>query len=578
MRNRVRRARSSLSDQVSNALASSGRALGQRDRSGLEARLGGNLSTLRIHEGPAVDRASAALGARGFAVGRDIALASNARPDTLAHEAAHALQQNMAEPTGYMPITRADAATEYEARAVAVGTGGPVRGGQPLGLSRDLTSPGRLGEVHRGVHVEGPPRQTTGGGTTTRRSWVNPSGSSGGTAAILEREVIAFFRGAQLRPLTAGTTGQELDRDAIAVNQRVVARFPQIPAPLSDQDVPDRARLSTPAELRRLPTFLNEWFDNVLHQFSSSEDYAIDTSNAAYRAMRTRLFNHSTVGPLLVLLAARQSAFTAGEGAQRRIFMHEKVSDTERTTTLIHEFVHLYRHTRFRDWAQSTADPGTYNEGITEWLARKIMTGTEVAGRTRYQPRVNAVNQQVAPHVPEDGIARAVFRGEVWRLETRSAESRSAFEAHTGIREGGPREEERTASRAGSGLFQTVLPGQHFRFLNLGNAEAEPKSEHEAAFRDVKTLHFDPNPAIRLRFVGHASGPGSESYNRGLSRRRSVAFYRMARGEGVPWSRMIDANRPPHFGESRPTATEEDVITRAMNRRVDMFLVRGGTP
>lgn len=578
MRTLARRSYDPVSASVSAAVAGPARSLSRTERAGLEDRLGGDLSALRVHEGPAADRASAALGARGFAVGRHVALGSAARPDTLAHEAAHALQQDMAEPRGTVPVTRANVPAEGEARAAASGTGGSVMGGQAPVLARDLIDPGRLGEVHQGVMVEGPPRTTAGGGATTRRPWVDPSRSDGGTAAVLEQDVIDFFRGSQLRPMTARTTERELDTDATAVNRRVVARFPQIPSPLSDQQVPDRARLSTPAEVRQLPGFLEEWFDNTLHQLSTSEDYAIDTTNAAYQAMRTRLLNHNQVGPLLAGLAARQSAFTAGEEPERRVFMHEKVSDAERTTTLIHEFVHLYRHTRFRDWAQSTADPNIYNEGITEWLARKVMTADELSGRDRYQPRVDAVNQQIAPHVPEDDIARAVFRGEVWRLETRSAGARSAFEAQTGISETGTREEEIAASRTAGGFFQAVVPGDHYRFINLGIAESQPKSEHEAAFRGVKTSQFDPNPTVKFRFIGHASGPGSESYNMDLSRRRSVAFYRMARREGVPWNRMVDAERPPHFGESRPTATEEDVITRAMNRRVEMFLIRGGPP
>ena len=51
----------------------------------------------------------------------------------------------------------------------------------------------------------------------------------------------------------------------------------------------------------------------------------------------------------------------------------------------------------------------------------------------------------------------------------------------------------------------------------------------------------------------------------------------LAENLGVAASRLLDRARPPHFGETRPTATEEDAITRAMNRRVELFLVKGGT-
>ena len=544
----------------------------------LEARLEGHLAGLRIHKGPAVDRAAEAMGARGFALGRHVALSRLADADTLVHEAAHALQQNMAEPgpgdfriaPAYDPAERA---AENAARS-----GGPVSGGQTLRIQRDLVSPGRLAEVHESVRVTGPPGPaTTASGASTRQPWVDPVGSSGGTAAVLEQEAIAFLTGRALRPLKAHTTAQELAQDAVTINRRVLARFPLIPSPRSDTEIQNRTQLSTPSAIRQNQDFLNAWVDNNLHQFTSAEDFDIDTSNPHYRAMVTRLLNHPDVGPLLIGLAARQSAFTTGEGAVRGVFMHEMVSDPERPLTLIHELVHLYRHTRFRDWADASKAPGIYNEGLTEWLARKVMTSAELSGRTTYQDRVDAVEQQIAANVPEDDIARAVFRGEVWRLETRSAEASSAFEAATGIREGVSEAEERAATRTGSGLFQTVVPGDHYRFLNLGFAEAEPKPEHVTSFQQVKAEHLDPDPARKLRFVGHASSPGSLEVNRALSRRRSVAFYRMARREGVPWSQMIDADRPPHFGETRPTVTEEDAITRAMNRRVELFLIGRGT-
>jgi hypothetical protein len=580
MRTRARRTHSDLSARVSNALASPTRTLDQRSRAGLEARLGGDLSTLRIHEGPTVDKAATALGARAFAVGREVALASNARPDTLLHEAAHALQQNMAVPTGRVPITPANAATELEARAAIRGAGGPVRGGYPLALARDLTSPGRLGEVHRGVRVEGPPRRTATGTTAPRRPWVDgPVSDTSSTAHLLYNQIYTFLDTRTFsQPSGSHTTSANLDADAVAMHQRVTTYFPQITSTLSDTEIQNRVSLFQPSVVAGDMDYLNDWMDNFIDQMSDSEDYQIDPANTNYRAMITQLINNSRVGPKILTLASGQSGFIRGEGTSREIFVHRSVTAARRRPTLIHEIIHLYRHQRYRDWVSASRDERHYNEGITEWLARRIMTSSERTTRSGYDDRIRTVQNQIAQHVSEDGIARAFFRGEVWRLETRSAEARSAFEAHTGIRESGTREEERTASRTGSGLFQTVVTGEHFRFLNLGNTEAEPKSEHEAAFRDVKTRHFDPNPSIRLRFVGHASGPGSESYNRNLSRRRSVAFYRMARREGVPWNRMIDARRPPHFGESRPTVTEEDVITRAMNRRVEMFLMGGGTP
>ncbi|WP_282606181.1 DUF4157 domain-containing protein [Pelagibius sp. Alg239-R121] len=578
MRARAKQTNDVLSVPVSAALATPARGLGA-ERAGLEARLGGDLSSLRIHEGPAVDRASSALGARGFAVGRDVALSRMAVPDTLAHEAVHALQQGMAEPTGRVPVSRAGDPAEREAQSVVSG-GGPITGGHGLRLSRDLVSPGRLGDVHQGVRVDGPPRAPASpGGSTQRKPWVDGALGSGGTADHLFTQAFNFLDARNFnRPASTNTTNANLDSDAVAMHKRVTAHFPQISSPLSDTEIENRVSLMKPSVVSSDADFLNQWMDNVLEKMSDSEDFDIDPTNVNYRAMITKLINDTDVGPKIVTLAARQSAFARGEAANREIFVHPRVQAGPRQTTLIHEIVHLYRHTRYKAWVDASRDIRHYNEGLTEWLARKVMTSTELTGRNNYQARVDTVQDQIGANVSEDGVARAFFLGEVWRLETRSAEARSAFEDDTGIREGSNQNEERKASRSGSGLFQTVVPGEHFRFLNLGFGEAQPKTEHETAFQSVKTDRLDSDPQLKVRFVGHSSGPGSDAANMDMSRRRSVAFYRMAHQEGVPWNRMVDANRPPHFGESRPTVTEEDAITRAMNRRVEMFLIRGGTP
>lgn len=67
-----------------------GRGLSAAERGYFEPRFGYNFSSVRVHEGPPVDRANNTLGARAFALGNDIAFSAGARSrDTLAHELAH---------------------------------------------------------------------------------------------------------------------------------------------------------------------------------------------------------------------------------------------------------------------------------------------------------------------------------------------------------------------------------------------------------------------------------------------------------------------------------------------------------
>ena len=578
MRTRARRASDPVGDIVSAALATPGRTLGP-ERAALEQRLGGDLGALRVHEGPEIDRASGALGARGFALGRDVALSSHARPATLAHEAAHALQQDMAPSVrGLVPVAPAGDPAEAEAERAAT-AGGPLTRGAAPRIQLDFEDTGRLATVHENVRVKGPPRTTPAGPPAKRKPWVDPTAKDGGTADLLFKQAYKFLNDRDFtEKATVNTTEKALDADAVAMNKRVLDRFPQITSPLSDEATQKRVGIFKKSTIENDKEYLGQWVDNFLDQMSDSEEYDIDVNNTHYRAMVDKLIADPDVGPKIVTLGLRQPAFTRTTGKTREVFVHPSVEATKRKTTLIHEIVHFYRNDRYYAWVEASKSEPFYNEGLTEWLARKVMTSDELAGRSDYQARVDQVEKQIAAFVPESDIIRAFFAGEVWRLETRSKEARTAFETDTGIKEGSSVKEEGAASRAGAGLFQTVQPGVHYRFLNLGRDEAQPKPEHETAFQNVKADQLDTDSALKVRFVGHASTPGSEATNRALALRRSVAFYRMARRDGVPWNRMIGADRPPHFGEAQPTVVEEDAITRAMNRRVEMFLIRKGAP
>jgi len=546
------------------SLQGGGQPLSGAQRDFFEPQLRMELSSVRVHNDMRAANAARLINARAFTLGRDVVFgAGEYSPDApsgkrlLAHELTHVVQQN-----GGSDFSSASATASQRSR-----------------IQRDLVDPERLAIVHENVRVQGPPRITSGGGTAARHPWVDPTPTSGGTAELLYNQIYAFLDNRTFnRSTPVHTTEANLDTDAVAMHRRVVARFPQIGTRLSDSEIQNRVGLFQPSTIRNDQVYLNEWMDNFINQMSDSEDYAIDTNNTAYRAMINRLISNSRVGPKIVTLGAQQSAFTRGEGANREVFVHQQVEASRRQLTLIHEITHFYRHPHYAAWVQSSQDDDHYNEGITEWLARLVMTPAEVSARSSsphvgYQERVDTVNSQIAPFVSAEGIAQAYFGGDVWRLETRSTEAHAAFEADTGILEGSTHQEEGAASRAGAGLFQTVTSGSHYRFLNLGRDQAQPKSEHEAAFRNVKRTQLDPTPSKKVRFVGYASGPGSESHNLALSLRRSVAFYRMARNEGLARTQMVDESSPPHFGDSSPTVTEENTITRSMNRRVEMLLI-----
>lgn len=542
---------------VERVLRSSGQPFPEPLRRNMEHRFGYDFSRVRVHSGTAAEASARDVGAKAYTAGNAIVFGAGhnnpgnpAGQRLIAHELTHVIQQGN------------------------LGQTIPSHG--PTLIQRDLEDPSRLGTVHENVRVDGPPRQTPSGSTAARKPWVDPVGADGGTAELLFGQAFSFLDNRSFsRREPTHTNDTNLDSDAVAMHQRVLARFPLIASALPDSEIERRVSLFEPATIRNDRTYLREWLDNFLPQMSEAEDFAIDDTNTHYVAMLDRLIDDSDVGPKIVTLGARQPAFTRGDGASREIFVHRRVEAGPRQLTLIHELVHFYRHPDYAAWVAASQDPDFYNEGLTEWLARKVMTSEELVDRTTYQPRVDVVEQQIARHVPEDDIARAFFRGEIWRLETRSTEARTAFETSTGISETAPETDQNTASRTGPGIFQTVESGRHYRFLNLGFDEVQPKPEHLSAFREIKAAQIESDPEVKVRFVGHASSAGSLEVNDRVARRRSTAFYQMARRERLPASRLLDAGNPPHFGETLPTATEEDAITRAMNRRVEMFLVRG---
>jgi outer membrane protein OmpA-like peptidoglycan-associated protein len=570
-------------------LSESGRPLDRARRRDHEARLHHDFAAVRIHDDDRASRSARAMDARAYTVGTHIVLDRDrcepSSPDgdrLLAHELAHVVQQGVvADMASVRSIGSADSAAEREASAMSAlpSTERHVREQVAPQIQRDLVAPGRLAEVHQDLFVSAP-----GPGGGTRRTWRDPTSTDAGTAGEIIRQAKAAIRQFVAdNPMAVGgsidtrTTQANLDADALIVNQRIRRRFPQITLSVSDQQIADAVGVIT-SSITSDADFLHEWLANRLITWSDIELYSISETDPRFIAVLDALLADSDVGPDIRVMASRIGGFQRGEGTSREIFVHRGASQAQRRLILIHELVHFYAHASYRDWVNGTTDSRFYNEGFTEWLAQRVMTSEERADRSSYHDRVNAIQTQVAARVSEDDMARAFFGGEVWRIETKSTIARREFASASGIREGATQREEAADSRTGPGINEEVAAGAHYRFLNLGHDRAEPKPEHVTYFDTIKSTYIDHDTALRVRFEGHASTAGSEGHNDRLSLLRAQAFYRMARTQGVPAARLIGASRPAHFGETRPTLTEEDAQTRAFNRRVEMLLTPGDAP
>jgi outer membrane protein OmpA-like peptidoglycan-associated protein len=531
---------------VHEVLGRPGRPLDARAAGSMAARLGHDFGRVRIHTDARAAESARAVAAKAYTVGLDVVFgAGRYRPGTpagdrlLAHELAHVLQQR-----GQSPRVQRD--------------------------PDDREDPGRFRAVHQALFVKAP----SGGAPIP---WVDAKGSDPGSAGVIAgqfkdrfRKYVKDYPAAVGGTVEAKTTEGGLKDEAVVADKEIRARFPQIATPATEPALRGAVSLLSEAQTSS-EDFLLQWLDNRLSMWTDVDDYDIDAADPRYQRLLKDLLADAEIGKDLKVLAGRTAAFTEGEAGSRRVFVHPGAGEELRRGILTHELIHFYVHPAFKEWTDATTAPRVYSEGFTEYLTRKVLMG---APRTQYEDHLQKVTDLVARYASDDAIARAYFLGEVWRLELSSDVARRQFRQLTGLRAKAGAAEEAAASRTGPGIVETVVPGRHYRFMNLGHDEAVPKPEHEAALREIWERSVRGEPIARMRFVGHASSPGSLAHNLELSRRRSAAFYALARAVGVPDSQLLDADNPPHRGEAAPTAPEDATLGRAFNRRVELFVVR----
>jgi outer membrane protein OmpA-like peptidoglycan-associated protein len=532
------------------SLQGGGIPLGESERSFFEPRFGADFSRVRLHTGPAAEETARSLHAQAFTVGHHIAFGA-ARYTTgtdegmrlLAHELAHVVQQG-----GVPAVT--------------------------LRRTPDVDDPTRFTQVNEALFVN-----TPSGGIL--RSWVNPDPVNGvaGTAEEIKNQFITALRAhIAANPLSVGgtvptrTTESQAETTAIAVDQDIRSTFPHITTPIPETQIRSAVAIIQTSQTSD-PQFLNQWLENRLSLMTDIDEFNIRTTDPRYEQMLADILADTWAAPNVRTLASRQAAFIE---AGTRISLHHGTPADLRRLILIHELTHFYTHQGFRDWVDATTAPRFYTEGFTEYLARMVMTPQERSTRTNYEANLQAIQDKVAAFVPDDDIARAYFLGEVWRLEATSAVARQLFESQVGMREGAPRSTEVAESQSSHGIVQIVEEGNRYRFMNLAVNQASPKPEHVTFFQEIRQRHLDGHPDVQIRFVGHADETGGAPHNLDLSRHRVESFYRMARDAGVPDSQLIDAATPLHRGEAEPTAENSSIQGRALNRRVELFLIRSG--
>jgi outer membrane protein OmpA-like peptidoglycan-associated protein len=119
-----------------------------------------------------------------------------------------------------------------------------------------------------------------------------------------------------------------------------------------------------------------------------------------------------------------------------------------------------------------------------------------------------------------------------------------------------------TVERYGEGVLVTFDSGLLFDFDSSVVKGAARSNLTDLA----NSLREYPDTEVLI--VGHTDSQGSDSYNQGLSERRSVAAKNFLVSQGVPADRI----RTEGLGESEPVASNDTDAGRSQNRRVEVAI------
>jgi OOP family OmpA-OmpF porin len=103
------------------------------------------------------------------------------------------------------------------------------------------------------------------------------------------------------------------------------------------------------------------------------------------------------------------------------------------------------------------------------------------------------------------------------------------------------------------------------------DTESAQLSEAEKRKLDEAAESLARRPDLKLEIAGHADSRGPEDYNLTLSERRAAAVVDYLEQKGIERTRLTARG----YGESRPSASNDTVLGRADNRRVELLPMGG---
>jgi len=161
---------------VHGVLRSPGKPLDDNVRTEMEARLGADFSTVRLHDSAAADRSAAEIGARAYTSGEHVVIGRQGRDKhTLAHELTHVIQQRWGPVSGETDATGlsiSDPSDRFEQAAEANATRALQR---KAPRAEQPTTDEDAAAVHRSAQVPSVAAMTPGNGVAPVQRFVSVS-------------------------------------------------------------------------------------------------------------------------------------------------------------------------------------------------------------------------------------------------------------------------------------------------------------------------------------------------------------------------------------------------------------------
>jgi len=104
-------------------------------------------------------------------------------------------------------------------------------------------------------------------------------------------------------------------------------------------------------------------------------------------------------------------------------------------------------------------------------------------------------------------------------------------------------------------------------FFDTDKFDLKPESETE-----IKLLEdiMKANPTMVIEVRGHTDNQGNAAYNLDLSKNRAMALVQSLVNRGIAVNRFVAKG----FGVTKPIATNDTEEGRALNRRIEMVIVK----